>query len=54
MKKAVASAYVDRANPPNVDDYDCMVDEIIRVGGVLGDVSRGEMIKCPKAYVTPV
>ncbi|MCL7024555.1 hypothetical protein MKW94_027704 [Papaver nudicaule] len=60
-RKAVACAYVDRAKAPNDDDYDCMINEIMDSNamlcdrdGVLGDVSKGAMIRWPKAYVTDV
>ncbi|MCL7038163.1 hypothetical protein MKW94_001218 [Papaver nudicaule] len=60
-RKAVACAYVDRAKAPNDDDYDCMINEIMDSNamlcdrdGVLGHVSKGAMIKWPKAYVTDV
>ncbi|MCL7033222.1 hypothetical protein MKW94_005666 [Papaver nudicaule] len=60
-RKAVACAYVDRAKAPNDDDYDCMINEIMDSNamlcdrdGVLGDVSKGAMIKWPKSFVTVV
>ncbi|XP_026381050.1 uncharacterized protein LOC113275720 [Papaver somniferum] len=60
-KKVVALAYVD--SKLLIDDrYECMIEEIFdpramfcnKDDAVLRDVSRGEFIKCPKAYVTSV
>ncbi|RZC93087.1 hypothetical protein C5167_044864, partial [Papaver somniferum] len=60
-KKVVALAYVD--SKLLIDDrYECMIEEIFdpremlcnKDDAVLQDVSRGEFIKCPKAYVTYV
>ncbi|MCL7028720.1 hypothetical protein MKW94_011750 [Papaver nudicaule] len=60
-RKAVACEYVDRAKPPNDDDYDCMINEIMDSrailcdkDGVLGDVLEGAMIKWQKAYGTAI
>ncbi|RZC51540.1 hypothetical protein C5167_019970 [Papaver somniferum] len=62
MKRPVASSYVDSAELLIDDNYDCMIDEIIdprvalcdRADAVLGDVSRGDTIKWPQAYVITV
>ncbi|KAI3862914.1 hypothetical protein MKW98_011953 [Papaver atlanticum] len=58
-KRLAASVYVDSAKLLNDGSYECIIDEIIdprvmlcdRVDVVLGDVSRGDMINWPKAYV---